>query len=118
MNSKNYLINRLRGWFPEEIGQSRKQISANQIHKSIAKNWLSSRNFRISCILASFAGAFVVDYFFGFLQSISIITSGMFQDAIVVVFVVMLGFWGWAILQSAPKGKSPGLNQNSEEVNS
>jgi hypothetical protein len=118
VNSKKYLMNRLRGWFPEEPGQSRKQISTNQTHKSIAKNWLSSRNFRISCILASFAGAFAVDYFLGFLQSTAIITSSMFQDAIVVVFVVMLGFWGWAILQRTPKGKSQLPNQNSEGANS
>jgi hypothetical protein len=110
-------MNRLRGWFPEETGQSRKQISKNQTQKH-CENWLSSRNFRISCILASFAGAFAVDYFFGFLQSISIITSSMFQDAIVVVFVVMLGFWGWAILQRPPKDKSQRPNQNSEGANS
>ena len=110
-------LKKLRGWFPQEPAQSRKQISKNQTHKSITKNWLSSRNFCISCILASFAGAFAVDYFFGFLQSISIISSSMFQDAIVVVFVVMLGVWGWVILQRAPKGKSQRLNQNSEGAN-
>jgi hypothetical protein len=110
-------LKKLIGWFPQEPAQTRKQISTNQTHTSIAKNWLSSRNFRLSCILASFAGAFAVDYFLGFLQSISIITSSMFQDAIVVVFVVMLGVWGWAILQRAPKGKSQRLNQNSEGAN-
>jgi hypothetical protein len=103
---KKSVETQIRGWFPQEIRKSRKQISTSQTYKSISKDGLRSRNFYISCILASFVGAFAVDYFLGFLQSASIITSSMFQDTIVLVFFIMMGVWGWVILQRATKGKS------------
>jgi hypothetical protein len=106
MKAQKRLESRIRGWLPEEIGKSRKQISSNQTYKSISKDGLRSRNFYISCILASFVGAFAVDYFLGFLQSTSIITSSIFQTTIVLVFVIMLAIWGWVILQRATKGSS------------
>jgi len=106
MNVKKSLENRIRGWFPQEIGKSRKQTSTSQTYKSISKDGLVSRNFYIYCLLASIVGAFAVDYFLGFLQSASIITSSIFQDAAVLVFFIMLGVWVWVILVRATKGRS------------